>query len=492
MKEKMILKEAIPANLVKFGTSGVRALNENLTDRVCYLFTLAFINYLQQNKIIKKGSIIAVAGDLRPNTRHISHILYQAIADHGYQIAYLGNIPTPALSYFCLENHCPGIMVTGSHIPVTMNGMKFYKPTGEILKEDEKQILQQTLEIDAALFSKTGKLKNLSVTFPTFIPDGFKKFSSRYVDIFPRQSLHGMRVGIYQHSCVTYPLLKEILIQLGAEVITFGRVNTFYGLDTEALNKKDISIAKRNIKKYKLDAIVSTDGDGDRPLISDNKGNWIKGDVIGLLCCLCLKAQTVVMPISCNESVKQVPIFKTISQTKIGSPYVIEKMEELAKLGKKKIIGFEANGGVLLGSDFKFERKLLTALPTRDSILPIVSLLYMMNKEKMSLAKLIKQHGLSYTTSSSIKDIESNVTKSVIQEMINHPEKIAKMLNIKKKVIELNHLDGLRIYFNDNSVIHLRPSGNAPELRCYTEARSEKKSLALNKHVIKKISKWVA
>lgn len=491
MKKKLILNETIPAKLVKFGTSGVRALNENLTDRVCYLFTLAFISYLQQSKIIKKNSVIAVAGDLRPNTNHISHVIYQAMADHGYQIAYLGNIPTPALSYYCLENNCPGIMVTGSHIPVTMNGMKFYKPTGEILKEDEKRILQQAVEIDAALFNKAGKLKAFTVAFPVWMPIGFERFVSRYAGIFPRQCLQGMRVGIYQHSCVTYPLLKEILHLLGAEVITFGRTNTFYGLDTEALNKKDISIAKRNIKKYKLDVIVSTDGDGDRPLISDGKGNWIKGDVVGLLCCLGLNAQTVVMPISCNESVKQVSSFKTISQTKIGSPFVIEKMDELAKLGKKKIIGFEANGGVLLGSDFKIERKLLTALPTRDSILPIVCLLNMMNKAQTSLAQMIKQQGLSYTTSSSIKEIESDITKFVLQEMINHPEKIAKMLNVKKKVVELNHLDGLRIYFNDNSIVHLRPSGNAPELRCYTEARTEKQSLELNKHVIKRIAKWV-
>lgn len=487
----MHLNEMLANKHVKFGTSGVRALNIHLTDKICYSFTLAFIHYLKQQKMLAKKGVIAVAGDLRPTTDHIIQIIHQAIHDAGYEIAYLGHIPTPALSYYCFQQGCPGLMVTGSHIPATMNGIKFYKPDGEILKQDEQQILLQKINIDNDKFNKSGVLKRCNVGEALLDKNGYGYFVTRYIAFFTPQCLQGMRVGIYQHSSVTYQLLKEILMQLGADVVSFGRTKSFYSLDTEALETKDIALAKTNIKKYKLDAIVSTDGDGDRPLISDGKGNWIKGDIVGLLTCIALSAKTIVLPISCNESVAKIPSFKTVSRTKIGSPYVIAEMQKLAKAGKKNIIGFEANGGVLQGSDIKMGRKVLTALPTRDSILPIICVLKMINNNKKQFATMIKQYQQSYTTSDSIKEIASDKTLTMIGQMQEAPDKIKQILAIKKPVKKVNNLDGLRIYFDDDTIVHLRPSGNAPELRCYTEAKSEKKSVLLNQHVKNQIEKWL-
>ncbi len=96
--------------------------------------------------------------------------------------------------------------------------------------------------------------------------------------------LKGKRIGVYEHSSVARDLLKDLMAYFGAEVVSLERTDYFVPIDTEAVSEIDKEKAKDWAKKYKLDAIISTDGDGDRPLISDENGQWLRGDVLGVLC----------------------------------------------------------------------------------------------------------------------------------------------------------------------------------------------------------------
>ncbi|MCV5942142.1 phosphomannomutase, partial [Escherichia coli] len=83
-------------------------------------------------------------------------------------------------------------------------------------------------------------------------------------------------------------------------VVSLGRTDKFVPIDTEAVSESDREKAKKWIKEHELDLIFSTDGDGDRPLVSDENGCWLRGDILGLLCSWALKAEAVAIPISCN------------------------------------------------------------------------------------------------------------------------------------------------------------------------------------------------
>ncbi|MDE4994485.1 phosphomannomutase, partial [Francisella tularensis subsp. holarctica] len=85
-------------------------------------------------------------------------------------------------------------------------------------------------------------------------------------------------IGLYQHSSVGREIVNEILEKLGAKVILLEFSEKFVSVDTEAIRQEDVKLAKQWASKYKVDSKVSTDGDADRPLVSDEYGNWLKVD----------------------------------------------------------------------------------------------------------------------------------------------------------------------------------------------------------------------
>ncbi len=124
-------------NKVKFGTSGIRGLVSDMTDKVCYAYTLSFLDYLQAMGAIQKGHAVGIGGDLRHSTPRIMNAVAAAALDAGYQPVNCGLLPTPALTLYGINQGIATIMVTGSHIPDDRNGIKFNKPEGEVLKQDE-------------------------------------------------------------------------------------------------------------------------------------------------------------------------------------------------------------------------------------------------------------------------------------------------------------------------------------------------------------------
>ncbi len=260
---------------VAFGTSGVRGLVSNLTSELCYAYTAAFVNFIcvHPEKSFKQVKSIAMAMDLRPSSPAIVKACVKAIEDAGIDVIFCGAIPTPALAYYAISKNMPCIMVTGSHIPFDRNGIKFYRATGEISKADEKSITNERVVIPDNLQHSI----ELS-SFPTENFEAALQFQSRYTSLFSHMpnALSGMRIGFYQHSGVARDLLTSTLEALGAEVSALERTDVFTPIDTEAVSNEDkqkgAEWSKRN-----FDVLISTDGDGDRPLIGDETGNWLRG-----------------------------------------------------------------------------------------------------------------------------------------------------------------------------------------------------------------------
>lgn len=151
-------------------------------------------------------------------------------------------------------------------------------------------------------------------------------------------------MGIYEHSSAGRDLYAPLFRALGAEVISFGRSDEFVPIDTEAVSDEDRARAKSWSAEFNLDAIFSTDGDGDRPLVSDENGEWLRGDILGLLAAAELNINALAVPVSCNTAIECSQKFELVKRTKIGSPYVIAGFESLIEK-YNAVAGFEANGG---------------------------------------------------------------------------------------------------------------------------------------------------
>ena len=494
---KLLIADLMQASGVGFGTSGARGLVSDMTDKVCYAYTKGFLQYLQFKQVQGNNSRVGIAGDLRPSTKRILSAVMLAAKELAVEPVYCGLIPSPAIALYGIEQSIPTIMVTGSHIPDDRNGIKFNTALGEISKADENGIREQLVDIDDDLFDETGMFRQPSA-LPEIQQAAIDQYIRRYVDWFAANALIDMKIGVYQHSGVARDLLVSLLEKLGANVITLGRSEKFIPVDTEAIREEDVSLAKQWSMEHQLDAIVSTDGDADRPLISDEQGNWLRGDSAGVLCARFLGANHVVTPVSSNTSVDRSNWFETVIRTRIGSPYVIEGMQTLHAEGKQYIVGYEANGGLLIEDELAIENKTLSALPTRDAVIVILSLLVASKQQNITLSELAAQLPQRYTYSDRIKQIPTDKSRALLAGFDSGDTEIDKksiaiFFNQQfGQVSILNRTDGLRITFDNGEIIHLRPSGNAPELRCYSEANSLERAALINQQAMHAVRQAVS
>lgn len=453
----LISSDVIKSSGIQFGTSGARGLVEQFTPSACAAFTHAFITGMQSNFDFKQ---VAIAIDNRPSSPVMAQACVKAVQQLGLDVIYYGVVPTPALAYVSMQDNIPCIMVTGSHIPFDRNGLKFYRPDGEISKSDEQAILKATAE-----FEEVADLPELVVSDKAAV-----QYIERYTSLFDSQLLAGKRIGIYEHSSAGRDLYAPMFEALGAEVISLERSDEFVPIDTEAVSEADKKKAQIWSKEHNLDFIFSTDGDGDRPLVADENGDWLRGDILGLLCADAMKIEALAVPVSCNTTIEDCERFDHVTRTKIGSPYVIADFGALSEK-YSSVAGFEANGGFLLGSDAKVNGKVIKSLPTRDAVLPALMLLFAAKEQP--IYKLVDSLPQRFTHSDRIQNFATEKSLAILDSGKIAPESLLSKLGFELiTVVSIDITDGLRLVLSDETIVHLRPSGNAPELRCYAEANS--------------------
>jgi len=456
------IQELAQRSDIKFGTSGLRGLVENFTDEVCFAYTKAFL--LSQEGNFKK---VAIGHDLRPSSPRITQACISAIEALGLEAIYCGALPTPAIAYYCLNKKIPGIVVTGSHIPFDRNGIKFYRADGEISKTDEESIMGSDIEIEG----------NNSTSLPVFDREAMELYQKRYIDFFGTRFLSGKTIAIYQHSSVARDFLDHLFQEMGAKTLLLGRSNEFVPIDTEAVRNEDISQAKQWAGENNFDILVSTDGDADRPLVADEYGEFIRGDLLGALTAQYLEADHVVTPVNSSSAVELNNNFKSITRTKIGSPYVICGMSKIfEKDPLSTIVGYEANGGVLLGSSLKNEYGLLLPLQTRDAVLPMLSFMGSMIKWKLPASNIASLLPNRYTYSDRVQGFSLQSCREFIELVENQKiELCSPFSGMANSIFKIDLTDGVRAFFDTGDIVHFRVSGNAPEIRCYAESDSARK-----------------
>ena len=529
-----------------FGTSGLRGLVKDITDLEAYINVKGALRYLLAIGDFRANSCVVIAGDLRPSTERIMRACVQAILDSGCQVENAGKIPTPALVSHAISRQSAGVMVTGSHIPFDRNGIKINKSVGEVLKSDEAGIIGEVERVRAeeygrsateSLFDARGMLKR-APDLPALDGAAEAAYVGRYVNCFNRASLSGMRVLVYQHSAVGRDLLPRILRELGAEVVTAGRSETFIPIDTENITDEQLERLEEFARSAEnggrpIAAIVSTDGDSDRPLVTAvlpanevdlgaRRVRFLPGDLLGVVVAEYLCADAAAVPISANDGVERRLGERKIilAKTKIGSPYVVAALDDLRVAGKhRRIVGWEANGGFLTGSDIELNGGVLAALPTRDALLPILANLRAAADQGLSLAALWDRLPARFGRAGLLDNFPVAVSLAILAQLIPagaavevefdgaggvvdcsraDGSRVALAPSANKNwqhcqatlsrfftpasgfddIARINVLDGVRIYFRNGDIAHIRPSGNAPQLRIYavsgTQARADR------------------
>lgn len=456
-----------------FGTSGLRGLVSDLTPELIADYTHAFLSIVKTNNLY-------IGKDLRPSSPQIAKVISETALDAGVNVYDCGFLGTPALALASMGANSPAIMVTGSHIPADRNGLKFYLPNGEVLKEDEAKIT-------AAYTKRTRFSSGEDAQYFSF-QKAETDYVKRYVDAFGKNTFSGLRIGIYRHSSVARDTLEKVFQSLGAEVVPLAHSETFVPVDTEAVDEQTRKTLHDWCINHSLHAIASTDGDADRPMLTDSNGRVVPGDILGILTAKAIGAKRIVTPISSNDMVRQIDEFDAVTFTKIGSPYVIEEMN---RVGDAKVIGFEANGGFLLG--YKAELKApLPALKTRDCLLPILAPILLAKDKEFDLAALIATLPPRFTAADRIQNIDSKMAATFLKDLVEDKAISAEFFSPYGVVLDTNLIDGLRCELGDGSIIHLRPSGNAPEFRIYAQASSQNQANSLVSNVAVSLKKVFA
>lgn len=457
---------------VSFGTSGVRGLVTDLSDQICYAYAQAFIG------AVGRPAKIVIGHDLRPSSPQITAACAQACADLGIEVTYVGALPTPAIAYYAMQKGVPAIVVTGSHIPFDRNGIKFYRAEGEITKADEAAILAASISVPEQL---------MPGALPVVTAQAETAYLNRYLDFFPADLCQGLKIAVYQHSGVARDLLAQLFTALGAQVLPLGRSDSFVPIDTEAVRPEDVEQAARWAQAHNFDLIVSTDGDADRPLIGDEQGQWLRGDVVGVLCARALKVDTVVTPVSSNTVLERSNWFATTLRTRIGSPYVLAAMAH----AQGTVAGYEANGGFLLASDIDRDGAQLKALPTRDAVLPMLALIDSAKRAGCPLSALPVSLPARFTASDRIPGIPTAWSLDRVAELSSGDLPLTQLIQMDLgAVASVDSTDGVRTTFSSGLIVHLRPSGNAPELRCYVEADRVDEAQQLCQSVLANIHRY--
>ena len=535
---------------LQFGTSGRRGLVTDLTQLEVYINVLAELEYLQslpaEGGGVARGDEFSLAYDLRPSSTafvpgemrrgEICQAVVRGLRDAGMRPLNLGAIPTPALACFAFSRNQGSIMVTGSHIPFDRNGYKLNTSRGELLKEHEDPIGRTVRRIRDEIygrpfgespFDESGMFKDGHCDLPPGHDEARASYVRRYLTFFHGCSLAGKRIVVYQHSAVGRDLLVEILRGFGAEAIPAGRSDTFVPIDTENIGGAQLAMIQDLADQVArnsgaVDAVVSMDGDSDRPLLvgierEKGRARFFGGDLVGMVTAQFLGADSVVLPISCNDAVDRSDLAAVLeAKTRIGSPYVIAGMQAARDKGRKAVCGWEANGGFLTGSDIHRQGQVLQALPTRDAVLPLLCCLFQCVEKKVGLVELFESLPKRYSKAGLLRPIANSIGRRVVGayspgdaairdvvfagETVDAfgqdgtgvalpPEAKRELGAIRAKletffsaaagfgpITRLNYTDGVRVLFGNGDIAHFRPSGNADEFRIYAVADSPERA----------------
>ncbi len=420
---------------LKFGTDGVRGNASELDD--------AFVAALARAAARVLGDQQFVLGmDTRESGPRIERALRAGLEAEGCQVELLGVVPTPAVACLCAREGVPGAMVSASHNPYFDNGIKFFAAGGLKLSDAVESQLEETLHA----ISESGS----SVEVPggeTDVPDAgrVEQYERSVMESIESRSLGGLRVVVDCANGAGSHVAPDVLDRLGAEVIVLhaepdGRnINADCGSTYPA----DLQLA---VVSNKADVGVAFDGDADRLLAADEKGELIDGDQIIAMCAIDrrdrgrLAHDTVVVTVMSNLGFKIGMTDHAISvvETAVGDRYVLGALE---------------SGGYSLGGEQSGHVIFRDLATTGDGLLTAVQLLDLMCRSGRFMSDLAD------AAMSRMPQVLKNV-------------RVTRRVPLIVEAIQAD-IDAVESELGANGRVLVRSSGTEPLVRVMVEATDE-------------------
>ncbi|CAA6817108.1 MAG: Phosphoglucosamine mutase (EC [uncultured Sulfurovum sp.] len=334
-----------------FGTDGVRGLAGGKLNPINVMrLAIAAGIHLRKNSKYNK---ILVGKDTRRSGYMIENALVSGLTSVGFDVIQIGPMPTPAIAFITENMRCDaGIMITASHNPYYDNGIKFFGAEGNKLnKACEAEI--------ETIFNDMEMIENAFVTKKEIgrsvrIDDVVGRYIVHIKNSFPTKfSLYGKRIVVDCSNGAAYIVAPTVLRELGAEVIVLANEPDGYNINTNCGATNPEALAKRVIET-RADVGIALDGDADRIVIVDDKGDVVDGDkLIGALA-IHLKTEKklankkVVATVMSNQGLADYLASHglELERSDVGDKHVLEVMK---KVGSN--FGGEQSGHVIF-SDF--------------------------------------------------------------------------------------------------------------------------------------------
>ena len=437
-----------------FGTDGIRGpVNQgNINGEMFFKFGLAAGTFFKNQKKTKQTAIIAK--DTRLSGYTLEPALVSGLASAGMHVFTLGPLPTNGLAMLTKSMKANmGIMITASHNPYHDNGLKLFGPDGLKLSDKiEKKI--ETL-IDQKTITQLSKPKVLGRV--KRLENGTDEYIKILRKNFPRNfSLKGLKIVIDSANGASYKSGPTLLKILGAKVIATGIKPNGLNINYKCGSTFPKKI-QATVKKYKAHLGISLDGDGDRVIMSDEKGNIIDGDQIIAALAKRWKNKKMLRGGVIGTLMSNYGLEKFFKRNKIkflradvGDRYVKEKMKK-----NKFNLGGEQSGHIILG---KFAT-------TGDGLLVALEILFSLRKGK----KASKFFNVFKQTPQILENVE--VKDKNIIDNIN----CKKAIKLASKII------------NGKGRLLVRKSGTESKIRIMIESNNKK----LNKRCIDIIKRTI-
>ncbi len=436
-----------------FGTNGIRGLvNVELTPEMAIKVGCSIGTFFGRKNLV-------LGHDARTSGTMLSKAVISGLTATGCNVFFAGMAPTPALQY-AVKNHNMdgGVIITASHNPAEYNGIKVIWSDGiETSHEQEVEIenIYFDNKIVFAEWDKLGRERELQGINDEYVQAIMKLVNQQKI---AQKHFHVVVDAANSVGGITAPPLMR---ELGCKITTINANidGTFPGRLPEP-RPESLGELASTVKAIGADMGVAFDGDADRSIFVDENGMIYWGDKTFAIIIKQFLTKNpgakIVTPVSSSTLIKDtVEAYKgELVWTKVGSVTVSQKMKELdAKLGG------EENGGVFYGPH----------QAVRDGAMTTALLLDIMAQTGQSLSKLVAEQPQYF------------IEKGKIECPDEKKEILLQKLYEQVKGENISTIDGVKIWFSDNSAILIRPSGTEPVYRLYAEAKNHEKALKLVK-----------
>lgn len=424
-----------------FGTDGIRGIaNKDLTPELAYKVGRAGAYILARGK---KGKIL-LGKDTRASGDMLEAALTAGFCSMGIDVLQLGIIPTPAVAYLVRKYEAlAGVVISASHNPGEYNGIKFFNNQGLKLPDEVEDRIEDVIKNYKEIEARPIKDEIGRVIIEENGAKDYKEYLKNTINI----DLTGLTIALDTGNGALYKIAPELIKELNGQVILVN--NTPDGMN---INKKCGSTNPEVIQKLvldnKADIGLSFDGDGDRIIAVDEKGNIIDGDHILAICGTYLKSKgklkndTIVGTVMTNIGLDIYSNENNINivKTAVGDRYVLEEM-----LNCNYVIGGEQSGHIIF----------LEYNTTGDGLATGLHLLEVKLATQKSMSEL------------------NNLMKSYPQVLIN-----ARVDNqLKYKYLEneeiREEIDRIEKLFHGEGRVVIRPSGTEPLVRVMIEGKNQ-------------------